>query len=251
MRHIYDLVYNEEKKTKQKLISVINNNIKDLMTELKIDNPHVLFYVASYLLWNGYFSYEKNYSFSTKNVVDEEAQIFIGYGVCRHHVNLFGNIYRGLSYKVNELPISHKKSELEYNMGIDKDISVNYLPKITKKTNNHQALLIKYSDSSFILDPTNLVEIEILKNYHLHCYNGTYLINKKLLKKSLTDFFNKELYNAKIASKTPTYSKDEIEDLYYEGKVICHHNSSLLDDFYIDNSENYSRIKNLALRKWQ
>ena len=69
-------------------------NIKQLVEAITINNIHELFYFYCYLLWNGYFSYNKTHLYSDINIetelessIEEENIIFIGKGVCLHYAN--------------------------------------------------------------------------------------------------------------------------------------------------------------------
>ena len=84
-------------------------NIGKLFNELKLDNVHEKFYVFCYLLWNGYFSVDKTYVYSNKNIKDEENTIFLGEGCCRHNARLLSIIFRKENFSLY-FPVEVKKT---------------------------------------------------------------------------------------------------------------------------------------------
>jgi len=95
-----------------------------------------------------------------------------------------------------------------------------------------------------MLDPTNLLECEIIKNAKLVCFDGKYKINRIMLLKELKE---KLKYNNFLNRREITSTK-LILDSYLNASNICIEQQKLLDDFYNENHQNYEKIKELVLK---
>ena len=70
---------------------------------------------------------------------------------------------------------------------------INFIPNIGECLNtsnrvidkfNHASVYVETNVSDFILDPTNLCEIEIIKNKEIYCPTGEYVVNMNFFKKN-------------------------------------------------------------------
>lgn len=229
-------IYKEEDLIHENIIE----NIVKLILELPLNNIHEQFYVFCYLLWNGYFSINKKYSYNNTEIKDENNTIFLGKGCCRHNSDLLNEIYKRLNVNSVSKPITLIKTKLINVMGIEKNIEYFEEYKTHSNQYNHKICTVLSSESNFLFDPTNLTECEIINKGKIICFNGIYKTNTKLFKE---DFNNICKFNNR-----QTLNKIEIKQFYEYAKEVCSNNKMLFEDFYIDNISNYKQIKKLILK---
>jgi len=241
------LPYTIPTKTENKLFDVHNkcvNTISKLIKETKLENIHQEFYLFCYLLWNGYFSADKTFSYNNRDIIDEDNQVFLGYACCRHNAGLLTEVLKKNNICAFNLVIHLDKCKstlIEIERKIDTIIS----RKTPKNQGNHLVTLVKKTDSVFLLDPTNPSECEIIKRAKVIPLTGEYKVNRKLLDYELEYY----LYNNYPLRKKITTIKEEIELSYKIAKEFCLKNKNLFDDFYDENKNNYDKIKKLVLSK--
>lgn len=238
---VYDLI----DKNEQELLDVHKkciNNISKLLKETNL-NLHQEFYLFCYLLWNGYFSVNKTFSYDSKNIIDENNQVFLGYACCRHNAKLLTEVFKNNQRYTFNIAVQLKKyvsSEFEIN----RVIKASNNEKAIKNQVNHLVTIVKDNSSVFLLDPTNPSECEIIKSAKIIPLTGKYDVNKKLLDREL-DFY---LYNYyPLKRKASTTSHEIILD-YKLVKEFIYKNKNLFNDFYNDNFKNYETIKKLVLK---
>lgn len=221
-----------------------------MIEELPLKNIHENFYAFCYLLWNGYFSvnkkyiYDKNFCFHDDYTMNERFTIFLGRGCCRHNSKLLNDILRyNENYKSSREIYIHLcnntiiknitsiKSEMESEDSLE-------LPR--KKENlraaNHSVVYINNNGQSFILDPTNLVECQMV-NKELICYDGNYMVGKRQLKKELT---KKQII---IAKQQDILEIETLKSYYLNARQICVEYKKEFDEMYNSNSSDYEFIK--------
>lgn len=218
----------------------IIENIAKLILELPLENIHEQFYVLCYLLWNGYFSIDKMYSYNNTQIQDENNTIFLGRGCCRHHADLLNEVYKKLKISSSSIPVRLVKTKLKNNMDIEINIERFVENKIPLYEYNHKICTTLSDESSFLFDPTNLTECEIIGKSKIICFNGIYKINTNLFRKDFTNIYE---FNNK-----PSLTKKELKQFYECAKDICNNNKKLFEDFYSDNVPNYQEIKTLTLK---
>lgn len=217
-------------------------NIFKLIKELNLNNIHEIFYVFCYLLWNGYFSIDKKYVYNSVDIINENNTIFLGRGCCRHNSSLLQEVLKYLDMYSREMTVNLSKfTKLKNRMEIKREIE----SFVEEKTlySLHSDVLCLDKSQLFILDPTNLVECEVIKNGKITCFNGRYLVSKKLLKKELDRLL---WYSYEFNTKN-TIDKNILNENYRTARDICLKNVNLLDDFYDENHRNYSDVKKLVL----
>ena len=229
-------------------------NIAKLIKELKLSNIHEQFYAYCYLLWNGYFSIDKEYFYNCIDIKDEDNTIFLGKGCCRHNSKLLEEIFLVLEYlycddpnekfrDLNAFEIGVRLLKTNFDSMINIDTKEEKNDCVEKGINfgiNHSVTAIENNGSIYLLDPTNLVECEVLKNGKLYCPNGEYIVNKKMLKKEINYFYIYHFFKNK-----PTIFKELLEKYYKQSSYICTNNIKLFDDFFVENHSNYEKIKQL------
>lgn len=218
---------------------------------LPLKNVHENFYVFCYLLWNGYFSINKKYVYNN-NVrsccydffMIEKFTLFLGRGCCRHNSTLLYDILRynenyrsrreihiHLCDKTIIKNITYIKSETEMEDSLE---------VIRKKENlgasNHVVVYINDNGQSFILDPTNLVECQLV-NKKIICHAGNYIIGKGQLKRELNE---KEII---IDKEQDILDIQTLKSYYSYARQICIEHKKEFDEIYNSNFENYEFVK--------
>lgn len=236
---IYDL-YNNMKFEIEEIEKDILLNIKNIIKKTNPKNIHELFYIYCYLLMKGYLSKNKYYEYSDieegleiDHRIFDEFGIYEGKGVCRHNATNLNKILRELNINSNFIELNVKKIEIENLM----DFKPNIGKCLNIETNgnlkyNHANVFVETEKSNFILDPTNLCELEVLENRKLYCPFGNYIINDNVLN---------NLSNKKCRENN-TITKNKIIEYYKSAKDKIIKNKSIIEDFYKNNEENYEKI---------
>lgn len=220
------------------------NNISELLKETILENIHQEFYLFCYLLWNGYFSVDKTFSYNNRDIIDEDNQVFLGYACCRHNAWLLTEVLKKNDIYAFNTAI-HLDKYKSTSFDIERKIETISTRKTPKDEVNHLVTTVKINDSVFLLDPTNPCESEIIKSAKVIPLTGEYKINRKLLDYELEYY----LYNNYPLRKKCTVTKEDIILDYKIAKEYCLKNKNLFDDFYDENKNNYDKIKKLVLSK--
>ena len=221
------------------LEKVILKNIKDTIQKLEPSNIHEYFYLYCYLLFNGYFSKDRYYEHNeskTDEIVDrriyDNYNIYSGTGVCSANSVLLQKIFTELSLDSKVLEIKLEDIIGDKLMDIKRNVGVCY-PILNTDSCNHAIVFAKTKESSFILDSTNICELEVIKDKQIYYPNGSYLLDEELLKASLPNItYNQE----------STISNEILLEYYREMKKKCIENQKLLDSLYKENKDNYKEI---------
>lgn len=232
-------LYNRLSYEMSSLEKVILKNIKDTFQKLEPYNIHEYFYLYCYLLFNGYFSKDRYYEHNeakTDEIVDrriyDNYNIYSGTGVCSANSVLLQKI-------LNELNIDSKTLEVKLEditgnklMDIKRNVGVCY-PILNTDSCNHAVVFTKTNESNFILDSTNICELEVIKDKQIYYPNGSYLLDEELLKASLPNItYNQE----------STISNEILLEYYRDMKKKCIENRKLLDSLYTENKDYYKEI---------
>lgn len=224
----------------------IFDNIAKLLTDLKTENIHQLFYIYCYLLWNGFFSVDKKYVYNNKDVVDEENAIFLGKGCCRHNSKHLTTILKKMKFDVYDMRV--RTGNIKFRPIIDIDAKTEIYESNTnfsKRDFDHSVVLnISEENGNFILDPTMMIELEMIRHSKLVCFHGIYKVRKKLFQQELNTILSKDcLYHSK-----PFVHLDILLENYRNAEEICQENIRLFDDFFDDNHKHYEQIKKLLIK---
>lgn len=245
--------------TKAKIDSIANTqydyknillNTKELADELNLNNSLMAANLFTYLLWNGYFSKEKELKFQSHDRVLASGRysqdIMSGIGVCLNFSDMLTDYINEFDYKAATL-INYlgKDMERSYTVDIERKLSkpklknkllTPLLKPLTRKIGNHAYTLINENNKFYIYDATNLIMGELkskdeailipgkgtlkIKPYFSYYIN---LSDKSVSAlDSLHEYFNLESpYNKKDFIIT----WEECLDLFIK-------NTNLLDDFY-------------------
>lgn len=221
-------------------------NVSKLLEELNLSNIHEHFYIFCYLLWNGYFSLEKSYSYNNRDILDEYNTIFFGRGCCRHNAQLLYEILDTMKIPSKQINIRITNTKLENIMNIKlKTECCEENKRILPNDYNHSVVLISFDNNLFILDPTMLTECEIIKKGKLICFNGKYKVKQKMFNETL----NQSLPSDYLYNQYPTINKNKLLLNYNIADNICRENAKLFNDFFYENQSNYEKIKKYSCRK--
>ena len=232
-------LYNRLSYEMSSLEKVILKNIKDTFQKLEPYNIHEYFYLYCYLLFNGYFSKDRYYEHNeakTDEIVDrriyDNYNIYSGTGVCSANSVLLQKIFTELGLDSKVLEIKLKDIIGNKLMDIKRNVGVCY-PILNTDSCNHAVVFAKTKESIFILDSTNICELEVIKDKQIYYPNGSYLLDEELLKASLPNItYNQE----------STISNEILLEYYREMKKKCIENQKLLDSLYKENKDSYKEI---------
>lgn len=248
---MHDYLWNYETQLINRELSDVRfeifDNITKLLTDLKTENIHQLFYIYCYLLWNGFFSVDKKYVYNNKDIVDEDNTIFLGKGCCRHNTGLLTKILKQMKLAAYEMKI--RTGNINFNPIIDIDAKTEVYEdniKLAKTDFDHSVVLtISKEDGNFILDPTMMVELELIQYNKLVCFNGIYKVRQKLLKQELNNILSNDYpYHLK-----PLVKLDILLENYKNAEETCQENIHLFNDFFDENHQNYEQIRKLLIKK--
>ena len=232
-------LYNRLSNEMSSLEKEILKNIKETFQKLEPSNIHEYFYLYCYLLFNGYFSKERYYEHNeakTDEIVDrriyDNYNIYSGTGVCSANSVLLQKIFTELSLDSKVLEIKLEDIIGNKLMDIKRNVGVCY-PILNTDSCNHAVVFAKTKESNFILDSTNICELEVIKDKQIYYPNGSYLLDEELLKASLPNItYNQE----------STISNEILLEYYREMKKKCIENQKLLDSLYKENKDSYKEI---------
>ena len=241
----------EEQLQSEKLLLRLDivEQIGNMMKELPLHNIHEKFYVFCYLLWNGYFSVDKQYAYSDIPPKDEDNTIFLGRGCCRHNADLMGQVFRQLDYAGNPMSIYLGKTKLKPMMDIKKQTEA-YTPaeKEDPLESNHRIYVgpfFRDDKSLFLFDPTILTECEILTGGRVHCFNGKYKVTESLIKHNLQYAY---MFDVKYNIR-PTMNEKQLREFYAFAKQVCVEYGYLFNEFFADIHSKYEKMQSLVLGK--
>lgn len=266
-------IYNETekyKKTYEK--SIINyyemlNKYKDLALELKLKNAHEISMLFSYMMWNGYYSVDKKYSYKLQDRLLIPGlysfDIIRGNGVCLSHSQLLSDYLNVCSKKSSFISCNFELNETS-NLNTFKpsirrvhniDIRLKFISTIlssllctkNSKNGNHSVTLIEDDNKFYVCDSTNLYFAQIEDDSIATIINGSGKYYLKPLSSPFslpyTDF--NHLYEKVLESdKKDAYTFSKIICDYNYVVALARQNIRLLNDAYADVHHNLEFINN-------
>lgn len=245
-----------------------------LLKELKPEAAVEASKMFDYLLWNGYFSTNKNFAYSISGRVNNPhllgADVMCGKSVCLNNAALCSQVLREYgtdAYLVGANvegvhAIPRGDTTLEGSMGRTiikpkfSDIVKTGLLRLTplRKVGNHAVTLIKEDDKYFVTDPTN----QTVANFTdlLKVTSPISEIEMKI-KPWLTVLFDQitpEDFNNMInesfrhSDEEVVTGEDELEAML-KGELKCMIQENLLDDFYVDAKEDIDTVSKTLVKQ--
>lgn len=226
-----------------------------LANELKLKNSLEISNLFTYLLWNGYFSKDRQnkYQIEKRNLVLGLYSIDIleGKGVCLNHSDMLCDLLNQCGYEsailINTIDKDMKRSylpEIERTIvkpTIKTKISNIFISPISKKFGNHAFNVIKEKGKIYIYDSTNLLiyKVNDINTASLISGTGTFKINPYFSYVINHKHSAKKALDAIYSIKNLNSPYDENDFIFYWKKCIdmFKDNSTLIGDYYDDTRE--------------
>lgn len=229
----------------------IIKNFTNLNNELKLSNSLETSILFTYLLYNGYFSINKEHKYSLENrlIIPEffSFDIFHGQGACLNYSDMLTDLLNALNYDAATI-INYvdKKTKNDYfpNIEVKMKKPKGYTKlfhstigdKGGKKIGNHACTLIKENSEYYIYDSTNLTMFECKNSKEaihnigtgkltLNPYFSKIITNDWKVYTTIKDFCKADDYTCPYNRKNFIYTNEELIEM-------LNNNKALLDDFY-------------------
>ena len=232
------LITNEEQ--------TVIDNIVDFFKEMNLSNIHEYFYVYCYMLWNGYFSVDRSYSYSRKNLTSQNSSyaVFLGKGTSTQAADLLTTLLNQKHLMARTIDLRVKKVKLNDVMNIQRSFETELKDFKNYQSGTNQRVTMLYSVnnnvSTLLLDPILLAESEVLRGGKLNCINGKYKVDKGLLLDRLDNpLFNEE----EDLPKRATLDHSMVLESYDKANNLCRKSLDCLEQFYQENQPHYNAIK--------
>ena len=241
-------------------LSVLTN-YKDLADELLLFNPVELSILFSYLLWNGYFSKDKQNIYKNENALLLSHMypytIMDGWGVCLNHSIMLADYLNLCGIDATPLKTGIKRCKFNptYIPPVKEEVPkakrkftlTSLFVAKQEKTPNHVFTLIKESKYFYIYDPTNLVMFAVKNptkaictvaniNAALYPVSSYELIDNNTSCRTLNDFI------ATSEFSKCHYQVDYFRFIAEQSLETIINNLRLIDDCYDESHEDIAVI---------
>lgn len=237
----------------------IIDSTAQLCHELNLKDSMDIFVVFNYLLWNGYFSKDKDYVYTMSGRTNLwghfGTDIINGQGVCLNKSHMLDSLLKTMNYEshmiINKVS---KKMSRDYKPDIERKIKkpgqlsiklgAFLLSPITSIAGNHACTLVEKDNVYYVYDPTNLCVFKLdnflqagiiggigsidIKPYSLSWFGG--LDNQKIVE--IVDSYKN------VESETNPYDVDAIQSSFETNLELCRNNTGLFNDFHAENESN-------------
>lgn len=226
----------------------ILHSTKKLYEKLKLEDSFEVFMVYTYMLWNGYFSLNKNYYFNyNRKIIEENYALGIvnGKGTCLENSYMLNDLYKVLGY--DSYIVKSKINMLKVNQDFIKR-------KVEKKENNIKdtgniCVLVKDNKYDSIYDPTNICLYKPISKTRARVMNGNGLIKIDNKSEFYCELEKEKLNEVLKKLKETDYTKREINHKMKLTIEKCHENVNKLYLFYHENELNRKNlVKQLRAR---
>lgn len=256
---------NEKEGTYLNAYKEIISKTADLLKYIKMDNPFDASLIFQYLLWNGYFSKDKNFKYSQDNRFNAldafGADIMRGYSVCLNNSDMLTRVLNSLDIpsrilccSTNELKLPNdnrilKPNDNQFVKHIDNSSPwENFL--INHIIGNHAIVVFNHEDLDYVIDPTNCYFIKPSGYKKLKFFNTDNILKIKkrtsVLLNSLSNpleersAISKDLDHILLnlfmqsKSKSSKINKEFLSDIYYKATKSYATNIELFKDFHTE-----------------
>ncbi len=256
---------NEKEGTYLNAYKEIISKTADLLKYIKMDNAFDASLIFQYLLWNGYFSKDKNFKYSQDNRFNAldafGADIMRGYSVCLNNSDMLTRVLNSLDIpsrilccSTNELKLPNdnrilKPNDNQFVKHIDNSSPwENFL--INHIIGNHAIVVFNHEDLDYVIDPTNCYFIKPSGYKKLKFFNTDNILKIKkrtsVLLNSLSNpleersAISKDLDHILLnlfmqsKSKSSKINKEFLSDIYYKAIKSYATNIELFKDFHTE-----------------
>lgn len=256
---------NEKEGTYLNAYKEIISKTADLLKYIKMDNPFDASLIFQYLLWNGYFSKDKNFKYSQDNRFNAldafGADIMRGYSVCLNNSDMLTRVLNSLDIpsrilccSTNELKLPNdnrilKPNDNQFVKHIDNSSPwENFL--INHIIGNHAIVVFNHEDLDYVIDPTNCYFIKPSGYKKIKFFNTDNILKIKkrtsVLLNSLSNpleersAISKDLDHILLnlfmqsKSKSSKINKEFLSDIYYKTIKSYATNIELFKDFHTE-----------------
>lgn len=242
---------------KESLICYNNilENYKKLAQELKVNSSLDLSHLLTYMLWNGYFSVNKEHFYQLQERLllpgMYSFDVIKGKGVCLAYAELLHNYLstcgKDSSILTCKVPTGKKAISCDYRPEIERNEKINissrvfssfmtlFLGGLINKFGNHAITLIEENGKIYAYDPTNLYALNIKDASTASIING----KGEFQIKPLTTFIiapysdpNHIYEKLLLGDIEPALSRKEFIFSFENLMELVNNNISLLDDAY-------------------
>ena len=242
---------------------LIIDSTAQLCHELNIKDSMSVFVVFNYLLWNGYFSKDKDYIYTiggrTSLMGHFGTDIMNGKGVCLNKSHMLSGLLNIMNYESHMVfnKVSGKFTD-NYRPCIERKIKKYYqlpmkigaflLNPITNIIGNHACALVKKDDVYYAYDPTNLLVFKLDSFLKADVIGGTGSIDIKPYSLSwFCDLDDKKIVEIvksyeKVKSEVQPHDIDTIKASFETNLELCRNSTRLFNDFHDENEANRRRV---------
>lgn len=217
-----------EYKNLNKIYDEIVLNTKNLISIIENNNPVSIFVTYNYLYKNGYLSYNKNFNFDDKNVINIMnllgIDLFRGKGICRTISPLLTDIYKKFGYNARTLCVNCSQIPLK-----------GLLP-------DHVITLVDDGFNSYKLDPTNGLMFQKGDSNNLLAFGEKRQTVK--CKMVATMLFNNDINLLTYIKQynMPDIDLNSYESIYLQALENCNQSKEIFERFYYDKPHCMNRL---------
>ena len=241
-----------EKEFKGAYEAILNRWV-ELLIELNITEPIEIADFFSLLLWNGYFSVNKNLYYQSDDRANLQGwfslDIMCGNGVCLNFSDMLKDLLNKMSIDA-ALLINYadklKRNNITRELIVQKmkedkperKIFLKLMNPLLKKYGNHAFVVIRDQNKLFAYDPTNLLCANIKDIKQAVVIDGKGSFDLKLASSYAYARTNPE-YSAldgvfELSSDIPSYTRSELKDAWISAYYMFKANQYLIDECYED-----------------
>lgn len=251
----YKLKYQEIYKESLICYNNILENYKKLAQELKVNSSLDLSHLLTYMLWNGYFSVNKEHFYKLQERLllpgMYSFDVIKGKGVCLAYAELLHNYLstceKDSSILICKVPTEKKAIICDYRPQIERNVKSNtssrifssfmmfFLGGLINKFGNHAITLIEENGKIYAYDPTNLYALNIKDASTASLINGKGEFQIRPLMTLITDPHSdpSHIYEKlSLGEVKPAFSRKEFIFSFENLIELVNNNVGLLDDAY-------------------
>lgn len=239
--------------------NLVNTDL--LAKELHLSNSLEYSLLHTYLLWNGYYSKDKDLVFngSDRKLITGlfSYDIMAGKGVYLNFSYMLTELLNQSGYQAATLINSvDKKTKLEYDRKIKRKKKKDniyfrsfgkFMEPISNKIGNHAFNLIKGNEKLYIYDSTNICLLNIKNKEQAQIVEGkgTYKLNIDFSYCLNTDDKSIELLDSLLLPENQYRHFNEFSPILYQHIELFDQNKSLLNDYYATIEPSIDEITNV------